>query len=188
MSQDLELCDPGTLGPGLLEPGQERLATNPLVFHNPYATGNGQDQCAGAKFTGSRQSKKFTCFSFLISALQLLFLWPLHSVLIRLLCSRMGIASIVGIHMHNSYIGRAQTKKVKKNFISACEQKHAPGGSRFDFRFRFRDRLTDLCRRLRVECCTHSGTHQWPVPFHVPSLINNVYSMGLDLPIRLVRG
>jgi len=54
MSQDLELCDPGTLGPGLLEPGQERLATNPLVFHNPYATGNGQDQCAAVGTTAPK--------------------------------------------------------------------------------------------------------------------------------------
>jgi len=45
--------------------------------------------------------------------------------------------------------------------------------------------MTDLRRRLRVECRTHWGTHQFTHPCHAPGLINNVFSMGLDPPIRM---
>jgi len=49
--------EPGTpepLTPWYQEPGQERLATNPLVFHNPYAAGNDQDQCAAVGTTAPK--------------------------------------------------------------------------------------------------------------------------------------
>lgn len=37
------------------------VATNPLVFHNPYATGNSQDQCAALKKKWNQKQKHQKC-------------------------------------------------------------------------------------------------------------------------------
>lgn len=49
-----------------------------------------------------------------------------------------------------------QKKNGEENFISVCDQDHAPSGSRFDFRFRFSG-PTDLGRRRRLR--DEGGTH-----------------------------